>query len=73
LFLDTKVTVNAANPGVVRTNIHRNMPFRQNILVSLTFAPFVWFLMKTAYDGAQTPVYCAVAAEEEGVSGKTYE
>jgi len=28
--------------------------------------------MKSPFDGAQTPVYCAVAAEEEGVSGKAY-
>jgi len=48
------------------------MAFRQNILVSLTFTPFMWFLMKTAYDGAQTVLYCAVAAELDGVSGKCF-
>jgi hypothetical protein len=70
--IDSKVTVNVANPGVVRTSIHRHMPFRQNFLVSLTFSPFLWFLMKTAFDGAQTPIYLAVAPEEEGVTGKTF-
>lgn len=68
----TKVTVNAVNPGVVRTGIHRFMPFRQNAIVSWTFAPFLWFLMKNAKDGAQTVVHCAVAAEEKEVSGKYY-
>jgi len=68
----SKVTVNAVNPGVVRTGIHRHMPFRQNILISLTFAPFVWFLMKTPKDGAQTILQCAIAKEEDGVSGKYY-
>jgi len=48
------------------------MPFRQNALVSLTFAPFMWFLTKAALDGAQTIIYCAVAAELDGVSGKCY-
>jgi len=69
---DTKLTVNAVSPGVVRTDIHRHMPFRQSTLVSLTFTPFMWFLMKTALDGAQTVIYCAVAAELKGVSGKCF-
>ena len=66
------MTVNAANPGVVRTDIHRHMPFKQSALVSITFAPFMWFLMKTALDGAQTVLYCAMAAELDGVSGKCF-
>jgi len=48
------------------------MPFRHNALVSLTFAPFMWFLMKTGFDGAQTILYCAIAAELAGVTGKCY-
>jgi len=72
VVVDTGVTVNSANPGVVRTDIHRHMPFRQNALVSLTFAPFMWFLMKTAFDGAQTVLYCAVATELASVTGKCY-
>jgi len=48
------------------------MPFKQSTLVSLTFAPFMWFLMKTALDGAQTVLYCAVAAELDTVSGKCF-
>ena len=69
---DTGVTVNAVSPGVVRTDIHRHMPFRQSTLVSLTFAPFMWFLMKTASDGAQTIIHCAAATELDGVSGKCF-
>jgi len=69
---ETKVTVNAVSPGVVRTDIHRHMPFKQSALVSLTFAPFMWFLMKTASDGAQTVIYCATATELDSVSGKCF-
>lgn len=68
----SKVTVNCVNPGVSRTNIHRHMPFRTNKMVSISFYPFIWFLMKSSRDGAQTAIYCAVAKEEEGVSGKYY-
>lgn len=68
----SKVTVNAVNPGVVRTNVHRHMPFRKNVVISWSFAPFLWFLMKSSRDGAQTSIHCAVAKEEEGVSGKYY-
>ena len=64
--------MNAVNPGVVRTDIHRHMPFRQNAFVSLTFTPFMWFLMKTAFDGAQTVLYCAVATELDGVTAKCF-
>jgi retinol dehydrogenase-13 len=66
----TQVTVYTVNPGVVRTNIHRHMPFRQNFIVSMTFAPFVWFLMKASVDGAQCSIYCAVASRDEIPSGK---
>ena len=34
--------------------------------------PFMWLLMKTPEQGAQTTIYCAVAEELENVSGKYY-
>nr|KAG5686611.1 hypothetical protein BaRGS_006285 [Batillaria attramentaria] len=69
---DTKVTVNAVNPGVVNSNAHRHLPFKTNSFIRLSFAPFVWFMMKNCEDGAQTTIFCATAEELEGVTGKYY-
>jgi len=61
--------MNVIVPGVVRTNIHRNMPFRQNAFVSLTFSPFIWYMMKHPEDGAQSAIYCTLAETLATVSG----
>lgn len=59
-------------PGVVRTNIHRHMPFRKSTFISLTFSPFIWYLMKHPEDGAQTTLFCCVADALTTVSGLLY-
>ena len=59
-------------PGVVNTNLFRYMPLRTNRFVWFALRPFIWLLMKTPKSGAQTIIYCCVAIEEEGVSGKMY-
>ena len=69
---DSKVTVNCVLPGIVNTDLYSNMPFKSNPLLRFTLGPLMWFLMKTSFDGAQTPVYVALAAEEDGVTGKIY-
>ena len=66
------MTVNAYHPGVVNTDLHRHMPFKQSTVVRWSFTPVLWMLMKGAKDGAQTPVYMAVSQKEEGVAGKYY-
>jgi hypothetical protein len=48
------------------------MPFMKSNVMSVTIKPFLWFLMKGGKDGAQTVFHCAIASEEEGVSGKLY-
>ena len=68
----SNVTVNVMHPGVVNSGAHRHMGFKQSTLIKYTFAPLIWYFMKTPLDGAQTQVYLAVAKEEEGVSGKYY-
>ncbi len=68
----TNVTVNTVHPGVVNSQAHRHMPYKQSKVVSVTFTPIIWFLMKPPKDGAQTILHCAIAKEEEGVSGKYY-
>ena len=69
---DIEVTVNVVNPGVVNSNGHRHMPFKTSKFIRISFAPFIWFLMKTDEDGAQSAIFCATAEEMEGVRGKYY-
>ncbi|XP_060586494.1 retinol dehydrogenase 13-like [Ruditapes philippinarum] len=69
---DVGVTMNCIIPGVVRTKIHRHMPFRQSAFINLTFAPFMWYMMKHPEDGAQTTVFCTLADALSKVSGFLY-
>ena len=71
-FLEKNITVNVFNPGVCRTEVHRHMPFKQSAMVALAFSPFMWFLMKSAKDGAQGAIYLAVSTEEKESTGKLY-
>lgn len=66
---DAGVSMNCVIPGVVRTNIHRHMPFRQSGFINLTFSPFIWFLMKHPEDGAQTTIFCSLADSLSKVTG----
>lgn len=62
---DTNVTVNALHPGLVNTDIQRH-----SFISGLVFFPLRWYFFKTAEQGAQTTIHCAVSEEMEGVSGK---
>lgn len=66
----TEVGVYCLRPGMVRTNLGRHvpMPFLLRILGKL----FGWLLVKSPYEGCQTVLYCAIAKELDGVSGKFY-
>ncbi|GMT21695.1 hypothetical protein PFISCL1PPCAC_12992, partial [Pristionchus fissidentatus] len=61
---NTIVTVNALHPGVITTEITRNMALGMKTLLKLGR-----FMMKTAKDGAQTSLYLALSQEVETVSG----
>ena len=61
----THVTVNALHPGAVTTELQRH-----SFLSSALFSPLLWYTFKTAEQGAQTSIHCAVSEEMEGVSGK---
>lgn len=61
----THVTANSLHPGAVTTELQRH-----SILSSPIMYPLRWYMFKTAEQGAQTSIYCAVAEEMEGVSGK---
>lgn len=68
----TNVTVNCVLPGIVNSDLYANMPFKSNPLLRVSIGPIMWFMLKTSFDGAQTPLYVALAEEEEGVTGKIY-
>lgn len=61
----THVTANSLHPGAVTTELQRH-----SILSSPIMYPLRWYMFKTAEQGAQTTIHCAVAEEMEGVCGK---
>ncbi|KAG9485997.1 hypothetical protein GDO78_008865 [Eleutherodactylus coqui] len=64
----TDVTCYAVHPGVVLTNLGRNLPHWLQILLF----PIAWLLLKTPVDGAQTSIYCAVQEGIEMYSGRYF-
>jgi len=59
------VTANSLHPGAVKTDLERHFTILQTLMV-----PVRWYTYKSAEQGAQTSIYCAVSEEMEGVSGK---
>lgn len=64
----TGVTVNSLHPGVVATDIFRQMPK----LICTVVKFLVGFVFKSPEEGAQTSIYLAVSEEVEGVSGRYF-
>lgn len=64
----TNITVNCLHPGVVRTEIFRDIPFPFNLLWNIITILF----MKTLQQGIQTILYCALSTELDSVSGKYF-
>ncbi|XP_052351803.1 retinol dehydrogenase 12-like [Oncorhynchus keta] len=62
----SSVTVNSVHPGLVRSEL-----VRHSTIMSLLFSLFSLFL-KSARDGAQTSIYCAVAEELHSLTGKHF-
>jgi len=67
----TGVKVVSLHPGVVRTELTRNLSTAQKIFIYAIY-PFWWFLSKDAKSGAQTSIYCALADHEELQGGQYY-
>lgn len=66
---------NALHPGVVRTDLARYMMQNMNFIAKTTIKaayPVYWYLLKDAFHGAQTTLYCACSPELEGVGGKYF-
>ncbi|GMR40878.1 hypothetical protein PMAYCL1PPCAC_11073, partial [Pristionchus mayeri] len=63
----TTATVNSLHPGVIATELLRNLGFGYKIF-QIVFA----FFMKSWKDGAQTSLYSALSTEVKGVSGQYF-
>ncbi|XP_071962335.1 retinol dehydrogenase 14-like [Antedon mediterranea] len=61
-------SVYCLHPGVIDTEMSRYFPMFVRVLLS----PIRWLFFKTPKQGAQTTIYCAVAGELKGVSGRYY-
>ncbi|CAG5983294.1 retinol dehydrogenase 11 [Menidia menidia] len=66
---ETGVTANSVHPGVVMTEVMRHYPAWIRYLFNLVG----FFFFKTSEEGAVSPIYCAVAEELEGVTGKYFD
>ncbi len=62
---DTRATSNVLHPGVVRTNIARNLPAWQET----AFRAFGYFFLKSLEEGAATTCYVATSPDLDNVSG----
>ncbi|XP_013391296.1 retinol dehydrogenase 13 [Lingula anatina] len=69
---DTGVTVNAVNPGICNTKIHRHSKTYHSIFLGNILGFLLTIFASNPQQGSQTVVYAAVAPELEEVSGKYF-
>ncbi|KAF0035196.1 hypothetical protein F2P81_012954 [Scophthalmus maximus] len=65
----TGVTANSVHPGIVLTDVIRNYPFAVRFLFNL----IGFFFFKSPEEGAVSSIYCAVAEETQGITGKYFD
>ncbi|XP_074527753.1 retinol dehydrogenase 11 [Halichoeres trimaculatus] len=65
----TDVTANSVHPGVVLTEVMRHYPF----IIQFIFNLIGFFFFKSPEEGAVSSIYCAVAEETEGITGKYFD
>ncbi|XP_045932402.1 retinol dehydrogenase 12 isoform X1 [Micropterus dolomieu] len=65
----TGVTANSVHPGIVMTEVLRHYPF----MIRLLFNLIGFFFFKSPEEGAVSSIYCAVAEEMEGITGKYFD
>ncbi|TMS19112.1 Retinol dehydrogenase 11 [Larimichthys crocea] len=65
----TGVTANSVHPGVVMTEVMRHYPRTIRYIFNL----IGFFFFKTPEEGAVSSIYCAVAEEMEGITGKYFD
>ncbi|XP_053562411.1 dehydrogenase/reductase SDR family member on chromosome X [Bombina bombina] len=59
------VTANVVDPGVVNTELYRNVVWPGRLVKWMT----AWLLFKTVEEGAATSIYASVSPDMEGVGG----
>ncbi|XP_068729843.1 retinol dehydrogenase 13-like [Montipora capricornis] len=62
---DTDVIVASLHPGAVKTELGRHLSIAKSFLASMIFAPLLWLIFKTSWQGAQTSIHCAVSNDVE--------
>ncbi|XP_075951995.1 retinol dehydrogenase 11 [Anarhichas minor] len=62
----TGVTANSVHPGIVMTEVLRHYP----LMIRFIFNLVGFFFFKSSEEGATSSIYCAVAEEMEGITGK---
>ena len=65
----TNVTTYSLHPGVVNTELLRNL---NTPIVGLLFRAFFYIFGKSPMKGAQTSIYCCTEPSLNGVSGRYY-
>ncbi|XP_059092992.1 retinol dehydrogenase 13-like [Tigriopus californicus] len=69
---ESGVTVNAAYPGVVRTQIKRHMGVDKSILGNFLSNPLLWFLTSDVMRGSQTTLFLAMDPSVVTTTGKLF-
>ncbi|XP_029006756.1 retinol dehydrogenase 11 [Betta splendens] len=65
----TGVTANSVHPGVVVTEVMRHYSF----VLRFLFQTIGFFFFKSPDEGAVSSIYCAVAEETDGITGKYFD
>jgi WW domain-containing oxidoreductase len=71
-FAGTQKTANALHPGVIRTNLARNMSPITRAALSFVFGTFGKIALKSVAQGAATEVYVATSPTLANVSGEYF-
>ncbi len=66
--VDAGVTVNSLHPGLIRTNLARNMKGPLMLALGLVMLPF----MISVAQGAATSCYVATSPEVDGITGRYF-
>ena len=69
---DSSVSVNAIYPGVCNTDIKRHMGVDKSVTAYFIANPMLWFVTKSAEDGAQTSIYLLTENNDIKSTGKLY-